>query len=35
MIDIYVEKGMNQEHAREIAEILSRNKKVWVDIMMT
>ena len=25
---------MIEEHAREIGEILSRNKKVWVDIMM-
>ena len=34
MVDIYVEKGMELKDARRIAELLSLNKKAWVDVMM-
>ena len=34
MIEIYISKGMNEEDANEIVEILSRNKETWINVMM-
>jgi len=34
MEEIYVEKGLAQEDAKQMVDILSRNKKAWVDVMM-
>jgi len=34
MLELYTAKGMIEEDAREIVERLSRNRKVWVDVMM-
>jgi len=34
MEEIYVEKGLAQEDAKQMVEILCRNKKAWVDVMM-
>ena len=34
MIEIYISKGMNEEDANEIVEILSRNKETWISVMM-
>ncbi len=34
MIELYTEKGLSKEDAGIVVEILSKNKKLWVDIMM-
>jgi len=34
MADIYVEKGLKQESAQKMVELMSRNKKAFVDVMM-
>jgi len=34
MVELYVKKGLDENTAREIMNILSKNKKVFVDIMM-
>jgi len=34
MVEIYMEKGMDEKDAIAITEILSKNKKTWVDVMM-
>ncbi len=34
MYEIYVKKGMDKTDARKICEILERNPKTWVQIMM-
>jgi VIT1/CCC1 family predicted Fe2+/Mn2+ transporter len=34
MFEIYVNKGMNKDDAKEICNILERNPKTWVSIMM-
>ena len=34
MIDIYISKGMTESDAKEMASILSKHKKAWVDVMM-
>lgn len=34
MVEIYTDKGMEQNDAETMVDILSRNRKVWVDVMM-
>ncbi len=34
MVEIYTDKGMGTEDAQSMVDILSRNEKVWVDVMM-
>lgn len=34
LIELYVAKGMEQKDAETVTEIISKNKKTWVDIMM-
>jgi len=34
MYELYREKGMNREDAKEMSEILSRNREAWIDVMM-
>lgn len=34
MIELYEKKGIAREDARNAVEIISKNKKAWVDIMM-
>ena len=34
MVELYMEKGINEEEARQIVDIISKHKKAWVDIMM-
>jgi VIT1/CCC1 family predicted Fe2+/Mn2+ transporter len=34
MVELYVEKGLSEEDARTVVDIISKDKKVWVDIMM-
>lgn len=34
MIELYEKKGISREDASNVVEIFSKNKKVWVDIMM-
>ena len=34
LIELYVEKGMVQSDAEKVVEIISKDKKTWVDIMM-
>lgn len=34
MVELYEEKGLGKEDAETIAAILTRNKKVWIDVMM-
>ena len=34
MTEIYVGRGMSQEDAATVTEIISRHKKAWIDIMM-
>jgi len=34
MADIYVEKGLKKESAMKMVELMSRNKKAFVDVMM-
>lgn len=34
MIELYEKKGITREDARSAVEIISKNKKAWVDIMM-
>ena len=34
MIEIYMSKGMIEEDAYDMVEILSRNKETWIDVMM-
>jgi len=34
MEEIYMAKGMGEDDAKKMSEILSRNKKAWVDVMM-
>lgn len=34
MLELYLEKGVPQEDAETVIEILSRHKEAWVDIMM-
>ena len=34
MIELYQEKGISEEDARQVVEILSKHKEAWVDVMM-
>ena len=34
MVELYTEKGLSDEDARTVVDILSKDKKVWIDIMM-
>ncbi|KRX10580.1 hypothetical protein PPERSA_05400 [Pseudocohnilembus persalinus] len=34
MYELYVEKGMDPEDAKQMVNLLAKNKKVWVDVMM-
>jgi VIT1/CCC1 family predicted Fe2+/Mn2+ transporter len=34
LVELYVEKGLSEEDATAIVEILARNKETWIDIMM-
>lgn len=34
MVELYVEKGLEKKDAETITEIISKNKKAWVEIMM-
>ncbi|WP_040212637.1 VIT1/CCC1 transporter family protein [Clostridium polynesiense] len=34
LIELYMDKGMSQEDAETVTEIISKNEKTWVDIMM-
>ncbi len=34
MVDLYMKKGVDEQTARRVIEILSRNRKAFVDIMM-
>lgn len=34
LVDIYTEKGLSEEDAKTVVEIISKNKRAWVDIMM-
>jgi VIT1/CCC1 family predicted Fe2+/Mn2+ transporter len=34
MIELYMAKGMSEEDARSMTDILARNKKAWIDVMM-
>ncbi len=34
LIELYVDKGMEQSDAEKVVEIISKDKKTWVDIMM-
>jgi len=34
MVELYMEKGLNEDTSRRIVEILARDRKVFVDIMM-
>lgn len=35
LVELYVSRGMNEDDARAIVEILARHPQVWVDVMMT
>jgi VIT1/CCC1 family predicted Fe2+/Mn2+ transporter len=35
LVEVYKEKGLSEEDARTVVEIISKNKRVWVDVMMT
>lgn len=34
LIELYMDKGLSKEDSEQITDILSKNKKVWVDVMM-
>lgn len=34
LVELYVEKGMPEDDAKTIAEIISRHKETWIDVMM-
>ena len=34
LVEMYTEKGLSEEDARTVVEIISKNKRVWVDVMM-
>jgi len=34
LVELYMEKGISEEEARQIVDIISKHKKAWVDIMM-
>lgn len=34
LVELYVEKGLSEEDATAIVEILARNRETWIDIMM-
>lgn len=34
LIELYTAKGLSEEDARNVTEIISKNKETWVDIMM-
>ncbi|MBZ2174751.1 VIT1/CCC1 transporter family protein [Schnuerera sp. xch1] len=34
MVEIYMAKGMSEEDAKQMMDILSKNKKAWIDVMM-
>lgn len=34
MRQIYMEKGMSEQDAREVVQILARNKEAWINIML-
>jgi VIT1/CCC1 family predicted Fe2+/Mn2+ transporter len=34
MVELYTDKGMDPEDAHQVVELLSRNRNVWVDVMM-
>lgn len=34
LIELYIAKGLSEEDATQITEILAKNKKTWVDVMM-
>lgn len=34
MYELYCEKGMEPEDAKQMVKLLSKNHKVWVDVMM-
>ena len=34
LVDLYTEKGLSRDDARTIVEIISKDKRVWIDIMM-
>jgi len=34
LVELYMEKGIDQEDAKTMVNIISRNEKTWVDIMM-
>ncbi len=35
LMELYVDKGMPEEDARQMVDILARHKEAWVDVMMT
>lgn len=34
MVEIYMEKGLSEDEAKQVVEILSRHPEVWIDTMM-
>ena len=34
LVELYVQKGVDEEDAIQITELISKNKKAWIDIMM-
>lgn len=34
LVQLYMEKGLSKEDSEQITEIISKDKKVWVDVMM-
>lgn len=34
MMELYMAKGMNEEDAKSMVDILARNKEAWIDVMM-
>lgn len=34
LVELYISKGMSEEDAKTVTEIISKNKDTWVDIMM-
>lgn len=34
MMELYIKKGLDEQDARTIVDIISKNEKVWLDIMM-
>ncbi len=34
MVELYTDKGLSEEDAKTVVDIISKDKKVWVDVMM-